>query len=116
MVDGRSLADAPGLASRVVWMRAERNPGAAIQEYGLAGALSTLRYLEWLRHRDRDRAQHVWTRRELAERIGATVDAIHDRNAEVTRIADPRYADMAGLIAALCAGVLGEPLPPGRAR
>jgi hypothetical protein len=109
-----TLRDVPGLAARTVWMRADRNPGAAIQEFGLAGAVSTMRYLEWSRHRDRDRAQHVWTRRELAERIGATVDFLHDGDPEVTRIADPRYANMAGLIAALCAGVLADPPPLGR--
>jgi hypothetical protein len=110
-----TLAAAPGIAPRTIWLDAGRAPGAAIQAHGLAAAVGTMRYLEWSRHRARDRAHHVWARRELAERVGATVDLLHDGNPEVVRIADPRYANLAGLIAALSAVVLGDPPPAGDA-
>jgi len=110
-----TLRAAAGIAPRTLWLDVDRSPGRAIQNFGLAGAASTMRYIEWSRHRGRDRAHHVWTRRDLAERLGATVDRLYDGNPDVVQIADPRYANMASLVAALCAIILGDPPPPGDA-
>jgi len=110
-----TLREVPGIAPRMFWMDAGRFPGRAIQQFGLAGAVTTMRYIEWSRHRHRDRANHLWTRRDLADRLGATVERLHEGNPDIVRIEDPRYANMASLVAALCAIVLGDPPPPGDA-
>ena len=73
--------------------------------------VGTLRYLEWVTHRATDRANHIWARRDVVERLGAQIERLSESGAVYIR--HPGYRDLAGLLAALCAVVIREPLPPG---
>ena len=108
---GAELSATPSeVVERVVWMLVGRQTRELYDRYPVPATVSLMHYLSLTHRGKEDLTGRVWVRSSFAERIeGAEIE--YQGMPGIVRIVHPRYPSLPSLIAAVCATVMGEPLP-----
>ncbi len=103
---GMSLDLAPEVGARVVLVNAERGClFRQLEPHRLAGAIEERRYFNWCTSRDEETGSGVLGRKDVAQRIGATIVRPYYSTQHYAGFSHPRCHDLPELLALYLAGL-----------